>query len=114
MGKFSRNKGKRGERELATKLRELGVNGAYRAQQYCGSNTSADLLGIPQIHAEVKRCESLSLYKAYEQAKRDSGDSGDIPTVFHRKNGKPWLVALSLEDWVRLYQSYINQNLQSE
>lgn len=114
MGKFSREKGARGERELAAKLKELGIADAYRSRQYCGAATSADLLGIPGIHAEVKRCESLSLYKAYEQAKRDTGESEDIPTVFHRKNGKPWLVVLSLEDWVRLYQSYIDRNSQSE
>lgn len=106
MGKFSRNKGKRGEQELATKLKGLGFDGAYRSQQYCGSAVSADLLGVPGVHVEVKRCESLSLYKAYEQAKRDTGDSGYIPTLFHRRNGKPWLVVLSLEDWAKLYQSY--------
>lgn len=109
MGKFSREKGARGERELAAKLKELGIADAYRSRQYCGAATSADLLGIPGIHAEVKRCESLSLYKAYEQAKRDSGDSGDTPAVFHRRNGKPWLVVLALEDWVQLYENYIHQ-----
>ena len=107
MGKFSREKGKRGEQELATKLRELGLDWVYRSQQYCGSAISADLLGISGVHAEVKRCESLSLYKAYEQAKQDCGDSGDMPTVFHRKNGKPWLAVVSLEDWVKLYLNYI-------
>lgn len=111
MGKFSRNKGVRGEQELAWKLRELGFNGVYRSQQFCGSATSADLLGVPGIHAEVKRCESLSLYKAYEQAKRDSGDSGDMPTIFHRRNGKRWLAVVSLEDWAKLYLNYINQEM---
>ena len=114
MGKFSRDKGIRGEQELASRLRELGISGAYRSCQYCGSASSADLLGIPSIHAEVKRCERLSIYSAYEQAKRDTGESEDIPTVFHRKNGKPWLVVLSVEDWVKLYQSYINHYLQPE
>lgn len=108
MGKFSREKGKRGEQELAVKLRELGLGGAYRSQQYCGSNTSADLLGIPQIHAEVKRCEKLSIYVAYEQAKHDAEGTIDMPTVFHRRNGKPWLVVMSLKDWAKLYQSYIH------
>ena len=107
MGKFSRNKGARGERELAAKLRELGIKDAYRSRQYCGSASSADVLGIPGIHAEVKRCEQLSLYKAYEQAVRDSSGTEDIPTVFHRRNGKPWLVIMTVEDWAMLYQKYI-------
>lgn len=110
MGKFSRDKGARGERELAAKLREAGVADAYRSRQYCGSSASADVLGIPKVHAEVKRCEHLSLYKAYEQAKQDSEDSGDMPTVFHRRSGKSWLVVLALEDWMQLYENYINRD----
>lgn len=108
MGKFSRDKGKRGEQEVAAKLRDLGLDGAYRSQQYCGSNSSADLLGLPQIHAEVKRCEKLSIYTAYEQAEHDAEGTIDIPTVFHRRNGKQWLVVMSLKDWVTLYKNYIN------
>lgn len=97
--------------ELVHKLQELGFHDAHRSQQYCGTAESADLLGVPGIHAEVKRCESLSLYKAYEQAKQDSGDSDDIPTVFHRRNGKPWLAVLSLENWAKLYLDYINREM---
>lgn len=113
MGKFSRDKGKRGEQELAAQLRELGLDGVYRSRQYCGSATSADLLGVPGVHVEVKRCETLSLYKAYEQAKRDIGNADDIPAVFHRRNGKPWIVIIGLEDWTTFYQSYIH-HLESE
>lgn len=108
MGKFSRDKGVRGEQELASKLRELGIDGAYRSRQFCGSASSADVIGLPKVHAEVKRCERLSLYKAYEQALRDAAGTTDMPTVFHRKNGKPWLAVLSLEDWAKLYHSYKN------
>lgn len=106
MGRFSRDKGVRGERELAIKLRELGITGAFRSRQYCGSASSADLLGIPDVHAEVKRCERLSIYSAYEQSARDAAGTADVPTVFHRKNGKQWLVILSLEDWAELYRNY--------
>lgn len=106
MGKFSKDKGVRGELELASKLRELGITGAYRSRQYCGSASSADVLGLPGIHAEVKRCETLTLYKAYEQSVRDAEGTKDMPAVFHRRNGKPWLVAMSLENWIALYRSY--------
>lgn len=106
MGKFSRDKGARGEREFAAKLRELGISDAYRSRQYCGSATSADVLGVPKIHAEVKRCEKLSIYSAYEQAVRDAVGTKDIPAVFHRRNGKPWLVVMCIEDWARFYEKY--------
>ncbi len=110
MGKFSKNKGKRGELELAHRFQELGFQAARRSQQYCGSESSADVLGIPGIHAEVKRCERLGFYKAYEQAVHDSADTEDIPIVFHRRSRKPWLAVLSLEDWTKIYLRYIEQN----
>lgn len=107
MGKLSRDKGARGERELAAKLKKLGITDAYRSRQYCGSAFSADVLGIPKIHAEVKRCERLSIYAAYEQAMCDAEGTEDIPVVFHRRNGQRWLAILSLEDWVEIYKKYI-------
>ena len=110
MGKFSHEKGKRGERELASKLRELGIAGAYRSNQYCGPASSADVLGLPGIHTEVKRTEALSLYVAYAQAVRDSDGTEDMPVVFHRRNGRPWLAILSLEDWARLYRDYVDSS----
>ena len=109
MGKFSRDKGKRGELELAHKLQELGFPDTHRSQQYCGSANSADILGLPGIHAEVKRTETLSLYAAYAQAMQDAENTVDMPTVFHRRNGKPWLVAMCLEDWIKRYKKYMNQ-----
>lgn len=109
MGKFSKNKGRRGEQELAHRLQELGFHDARRSQQYCGAAESADLLGIPGIHVEVKRTEALSPYMAYAQAVRDVDGSGDIPIVFHRRNKKPWLAILSLEDWVKIYEKYISE-----
>jgi len=113
MGKFSRDKGKRGELELVDKLQELGFPGVHRSQQFCGSTSSADVIGLPRIHAEVKRTEALSLYKAYEQTVRDADNSEDMPAVFHKRNGKPWLVVMSLKDWAKLYRNYVD-NSESE
>ena len=42
----SRQKGKRGELELAQELRKLGAQGVRRTQQYCGrTGEAADLTG---------------------------------------------------------------------
>jgi len=69
MGKSQREKGKRGERELAGILRAHGY-GARRGQQFCGADGSADVIGLSGIHIECKRVERLNLQDAYGQAKR--------------------------------------------
>ena len=88
MGRMSRQKGKRGEREAAAELGAiLGVE-ARRGVQYQGGPDSPDVVlpGVP-IHVEAKRVEALNVYKAIEQASADAG--GKIPLVWHRRNGKP-------------------------
>lgn len=105
-GRTSRNKGKAGERELAAALRAEGFESARRGQQYSGSETSADVVGLPGIHIECKRVEKLNIYEAVEQAQRDAGESGELPAVFHRRNRKPWLVTMPLSDWMILYRKW--------
>ena len=75
----SNNKGKNGERELATILREYGYD-SRRGQQYCGSNGDADVVGLPGVHIECKRVERLNIYDAIEQSKNDARD-GENPVV---------------------------------
>ena len=98
----SRLKGKRGERELASILKDNGYD-ARRGQQYCGANGDADVVGLPGIHIECKRVEHLNLYDAMSQAKHDA-KRGEMPTVIHRKNACRWLVTMSLDDWIALYR----------
>ena len=70
MGKAQREKGKRGERELAGVFREYGYD-ARRGQQYCGAAGNADVIGLPGIHVECKRVEKLNLLDAVAQAVHD-------------------------------------------
>lgn len=100
----SREKGARGERELARELRKYTDLCIRRGQQYCGSNGDADVVGLPGIHIECKRVERLNLYDAVEQGERDSQGSGKLVTVMHRKNRKPWLVTMPMEDWIEMYK----------
>lgn len=103
MGKInSKDKGRRGERELASKLRELGFNNCRRGQQYNGIEGD-DVIGLPNIHIEVKRVEKLNIYDAIEQAIRDAKEK-EFPVVFHRKNNKKWLVTLPIEDFIEIYK----------
>ena len=97
----SREKGARGERELAGVLREFGYE-ARRGQQFSGANGDADVVGLPGIHIECKRVERLNLYDAIAQSKHDARD-GEVPAVFHRKDNCKWLVTMELEDWIDMY-----------
>lgn len=104
MGKSQREKGKRGERELAGRLRDHGYD-CRRGQQFCGASGDADVTGLPGIHIECKRVERLNLQEAMEQSKRDAR-TGEMPTVFHRMDRSEWLVTMRLEDWIQLYKEW--------
>ena len=92
----SKRKGKTGELEFCNYLKDLGYE-ARRGQQYSGSPDSPDIVtDMDNIHFEVKRTETLSLYKALDQAKKDAGDK--IPIVVHRRNGKPWVCITYADD----------------
>ena len=101
----SRDKGCRGERELANKLKEYGYD-CRRGQQFSGANGDADVVGLEGIHLEVKRVERLNITDAMSQAKRDARE-GEMPVVMHRKNNEKWLVTMELSDWIELYKEGI-------
>ena len=105
-GRHSRNKGKRGEREVAKIFRDAGYP-ARRSVQYNGRpGTAADVVGVPGMHIEVKFVETERIREWYRQAERDAAASPEQkkPVVVHRKSREPWLVTLSLEDFVRLLE----------
>lgn len=102
MGKMSREKGKRFEREVASRLRDEGFD-CKRGQQYCGASGDADVVGLPGIHIECKHCERMELYDWLAQSIHDARD-WELPTVFHRKNNSELLVTMRFSDWIQLYK----------
>ena len=96
MGKMSKHKGARGEREAAKELNKIFNIDARRGRQYSGSPDSPDIVAMPEIHFEVKRTERLQLYPSLDQSTKDSGDS--IPVVLHRKNRRRWVLVAYLDD----------------
>lgn len=109
MGKFSREKGKRGERMWAAVCRSHGFADARRGVQYSGREGQADdVTGLPGIHQEVKFVERLNLRDAMEQSARDAAAAGrgDLPIVAHKQSGKEWLVTMRADDWFRLFKAY--------
>lgn len=113
MGKMSREKGKRFEREVAAKFREYGYEAA-RSAQYCGKTGDApDVIGAPFLHIEAKHQEQMRLYDWLDQAKRDceADGKGNIPVVIHRQNHKETLVSMRFDDFMKLYVSYDVDNM---
>lgn len=104
----SRQKGARGERELANVLKEYGYD-TRRGQQYSGANGDADVVGLPHIHIECKRVEKLNIDKAMQQSMEDSREN-EVPVVMHRKDRQRWLVTMTMDEWMRFYERWNSFN----
>ena len=108
MGKMSKSKGARGEREAAKELNKIFNIDAYRGRQYSGSPESPDVVAMSEVHFEVKRTERLQLYPSLDQSSNDSGDA--IPVVLHRKNRRRWVLVAYLDDipnLCKILQEYV-------
>lgn len=109
MGKSSQAKGRRGERELSEILTAEGF--PVRPGRACCFGQEADVVSLPGVHIEVKRRESVDLTATMKQAIRDSEYFQDgLPAAFHRGNRRPWCVTMLLDDWLKLYKSYIKES----
>ena len=113
MGRMSRQKGKRGEREAAAELAVVFACDARRGVQYQGGPDSPDVVleGV-NVHVEAKRVEALNLYAAIEQAHNDA--SGKIPLVWHRRNGKPSVVIIETQNLLRLAREIVDSHERCE
>lgn len=92
-GKFSRDKGKHGEREVCKLIsKELGIE----CKRKLGAEREGgdDITDVPFLSIEVKRRESLSVgawwKQAVEQAARHNPPR--IPILFYRKSSEEWTV----------------------
>lgn len=107
MGKKSQRKGRAGELEIVKILNSHGISA--EPGQAVSFGSTPDIVGVNGLHAEVKRVEKLNVTEAMNQAIRDSEKFEDgLPTLFHRRNRTPWLVTMTLEDWLKLYERWIN------
>ena len=100
----SRDKGARGEREFAGLCRDQGYGEVRRGQQFSGLE-GEDCVGLPGIHIEIKRVQSLNIEKAMSQSRRDSKED-QIPIVAHRKNDCKWLITMDAEQWFEIYREW--------
>jgi len=98
MSKYSRDKGKRGERELAGELQHrLGgkVRRALGQERDGGSDIEAESTPLVDWAIQVKRAENFSLGRAWRQAETDAGNKR--PVVAHRANGGGWSFYVKLD-----------------
>lgn len=105
----SKQKGKRGELEVAHILQEHGYD-ARRTAQYCGNTgEAADVSGLDGFHIEVKRCETTKIWDWIHQAQNDCNGK-NIPIVVFRKSHEGWQVSLKLEDFLKIIGGRKNGN----
>lgn len=102
MTKASRERGKRGERQFAKELQDRGLV-ARRGQQFRGGPDSPDVIceSLPDLHFEVKNREQHRPWDWMAESCCDMGP-GQIPVVAMKRNRKPWLVVMRLDDFVEM------------
>ena len=110
----SKQKGKNGELEFSHECEKYGFNNVHRTAQTNGKleQSLADCEGLEGIHIEVKRVEKLNIDIAMEQSINDLKTKKEkkLPTVFHRKNRKPWKATMLVDDWMKLYKSWLKDD----
>ena len=101
----SKQKGKRGELEVAKILREHGFTDARRTAQFCGNTGQADdVIGLDGFHIEVKRCETTKIWDWIHQAQNDCNGK-NIPIVVFRRSHEDWQVALDFKAFLELLKT---------
>ena len=98
MGKFSRDKGKRGERATANELKESFpfLPDIKRGLQSRGGGAEVpDVVGVPGLHIEVKTGKCPNPRAALKQAQKDSAGLTYSVAVIRDNRCKPFVVM----DW---------------
>lgn len=87
MGKMSREKGARGEREVVEIFRSHGL-ACDRTPNSGGLFIPGDVTGLGRFHIEVKRCERIDLSAWLKQAYFEA--NGNVPVVCFRRSNENW------------------------
>ena len=109
MGRTAQRKGRNAERELSLILNSYGFDTEPAPPLNFG--TIPDITGMPGLHVEVKRHEKICLTEWLRQAQTDSEKFHDgIAVVMHRQNRQPWIVSMSLENFIEIYKKgFLNE-----
>lgn len=96
MGKKSKRKGNRAEREVVRLLKDLGINAKRVPISGAAEGFKGDVVIDDRITAEVKiRASGLkTVYSWFTQ-----------PVLFMRTNKRPWLVVMDVNTFVKLWKN---------
>jgi hypothetical protein len=99
----SRRKGKDAEQEFINlHLRAFWPQACRNIDQF--GDDKRDCLNVGGNHFQIKRVESLNIWKAITQAETEARD-GDLPIVAFRRNGTPWFIAMHAATGVPLLRA---------
>lgn len=105
-GKRNRQRGQEGEREIANLLTDaLG----YKVNRLLGQerDKGADILTKP-YRWEIKRRKRIGLiYDWLEEAQESLQNASERPVIAFRADGKGWLVAMPIEEAIKLMREEI-------
>lgn len=105
-GKRNRQRGQEGEREIANLLTDaLG----YKVNRLLGQerDKGADILTKP-YRWEIKRRKRIGLiYEWLEEAQKSLQNESERPVIAFRADGKGWLVAMPIEEAIKLMREEI-------
>ena len=103
MSRAQREKGKRGEREVANIFTAAGIAARRTApmQSQNGAPEADVEVALPNTHLEVKRQETIKIEAWCRQAEAEAPPGASAVVVWRRSN-QPWRVTLSLDDYIEL------------
>lgn len=102
MSRSERDKGLKGEAEVAAIYRARGLS--VRGLEATGDHLIVSGgVGAIVVHSEVKRQETARVWAWWEQASSEAA-RGTVPVVAFRRNRSPWLGLLNLEALAHLLE----------
>lgn len=107
MSRAQREKGKRFEREMVRRMRDvlgLGEDEVKRGLQFRDGGEVADVV-MPRFHLEAKHDNSVSVWSALRQAVKDA-KPGLWRLVVMKHDRQPEIVAMPLEDFEELLRQW--------
>lgn len=102
MAKASRDKGARGEREVAAIFRDAGFAGCERTPNSGGLHIPGDLVGLEGIHVESKRYGSRVRWDEWWPQAVTEAPTGTLPLLAMRADKGEWVGAAPLTELVAL------------
>tara|TARA_Y100001938_G_C8072914_1_gene424232 strand:- start:47 stop:412 length:366 start_codon:yes stop_codon:yes gene_type:complete len=109
-GRGARRKGANFERWLANTLSEMtGLEAKRGLAQTRGGGAEVSDVSIDYIHVEAKNHIRCNIKAALVQAINDSEQSGKMPVAITKDDRKPVLCTMLLDDWITLFNAYIEK-----